>query len=399
MGNIFKKNNINYKNFKFYDFIVGLYIISFFVLENARYGKVFSIIQILFLGVTILEVIKKFTIVKSYVIFWSILFFAISFITTAISDINDFSTIRIILKNVIRAIAFSIYLSSEKRSENIIRFIAIGGIVCSFFLLKTYFDSNMILTDYKYVSYNRIGSEIAGGNVNIVAMNMGFAFTACLYLYKQCKKRKEKYWYSIVLIFIMGTSLLTGTRKILAYYIVVYFFYNFLNNKHKIKKLFLIFIILFIGYYFILKIEVLYYLIGHKIDFFSSNKLYNAYQYSDNLRYNLIKKGVELFFENPILGIGYGNTTNYLGAYTHNNYIEILTSGGLISFFIYYSIYIYAAIKNFYKSKKNDISLYIILSLIGLLPLEMGQVTYLFSIIWVFFSLAGTYSAREQKIN
>jgi O-antigen ligase len=62
----------------------------------------------------------------------------------------------------------------------------------------------------------------------------------------------------------------------------------------------------------------------------------------------LIKKGMEYFWKRPITGYGLDNfriITNYSNLYSHNNFIEILFSSGVIGFCIYYSKYLLLLIK------------------------------------------------------
>ena len=66
---------------------------------------------------------------------------------------------------------------------------------------------------------------------------------------------------------------------------------------------------------------------------------------SDNIRAELIRFGLKLFMENPLLGYGLNNyhLFHWSGVYSHNNYIEVLVSLGIIGFIIYYSIFINSA--------------------------------------------------------
>ena len=63
--------------------------------------------------------------------------------------------------------------------------------------------------------------------------------------------------------------------------------------------------------------------------------------------------------------------------YFHNNYVEILASGGIVGFFVYYGIYFYI-IKEMIKNKKNkDIYFYISFALIFiLLFMDYASVSY-----------------------
>ena len=395
MGNIFEDICIKRKEFSFYEFIVGLYIVALFVFENAQYSTLFSIIQACFLGFSIFEALKRKKILKSKVYIWALIFCVVALGVTLIEYDSANSTFQIILKNVVRCVMLSIYISSESHSVRLIHFFGIGGVICSFLLLKSYIDSGLVIVDFKYASLDRIGANIAGGNVNIVAMNMAFSFTAWLVIFKNAKNKVKKVFSILCLIAVVGSSMFTGTRKILLYYVVVILAYNVLYNARKIKNIMFFALIVLLFYFCLMKVEPLYYLLGHKVDFFSGDTLYTLYNYSDSIREELFLGGMHLFSDNIFVGVGFGNTTKYLGVYTHNNYIELLACGGLIGFCTYYSIYVFIARKSIRKWRNNEIHLYILLSLIGLLVLEIFQVTYLYGIPWIFLAFAASYCSND----
>lgn len=390
MGNISEGYDFK-KDFEFFDLTVAAYIIALFVFENAHYSNLFSFIQILFLGICVFEAIKRRWILKSYTYIWAGLFLFSAIILTSLLGEGGTTTLQTIFKNAVRCFAFSIYLSTNQHCKRIIDFIGIAGIVCSAFLINSYLGSSMTFTDYRYATLDRVGAEIAGGNVNIVAMNMAFSFTAWLILFNHTNSKVKKILFFCCMTVVAGTSLLTGSRKVLLYYLVVLMVYNLLCNEGKIKNVILMVITLLIAYYCLMNIEPLYYLIGHKVDFFSGNTLYMLYDQSDSVRSNLASAGLELFLDNLITGVGFGNTYNYFGMYTHNNYTEILACGGIIGFCVYYSMYLYIAKKCVSKRRNNEVYLFIFLALIGLICLEFSQVTYLYGVPWLFLTFSAVY--------
>lgn len=62
------------------------------------------------------------------------------------------------------------------------------------------------------------------------------------------------------------------------------------------------------------------------------------------LRAYLIKSGIKLAMEHPIVGVGINNAKNFViwplrdtGSFLHNTYLDILTSGGVPLFIVYYT--------------------------------------------------------------
>jgi O-antigen ligase len=60
-------------------------------------------------------------------------------------------------------------------------------------------------------------------------------------------------------------------------------------------------------------------------------------------RLSLIKEGFSFFFNSPLFGIGLGSFTTYssIGKMSHNDYIEVLSSTGLLGFILYAVIYVH----------------------------------------------------------
>ena len=61
----------------------------------------------------------------------------------------------------------------------------------------------------------------------------------------------------------------------------------------------------------------------------------------DTARSQMYVRGVDLFWENPLAGVGLGNfqVVSGLGAYSHSDYIEVASNTGIIGFILYFSIY------------------------------------------------------------
>lgn len=104
---------------------------------------------------------------------------------------------------------------------------------------------------------------------------------------------------------------------------------------------------------------------------------------STKTRQRFIQLGIEQFFKTPFLGIGIGSTGEMLAqqighrTYLHNNFVELLASGGIVGFCVYYSIYVYLAynlwkLREFSKGE-SDICL-IILGIV--LVMDYGLVSY-----------------------
>ena len=113
------------------------------------------------------------------------------------------------------------------------------------------------------------------------------------------------------------------------------------------------------------------------------------------LRQQFMKIGIEQFLETPLFGIGIDNARFLLmqhfgyTTYLHNNYVELLASGGIIGTSLFYSIYVYIFVKlkkNWYKNASELIAVLAILS--TMLITDFGAVSY-YSKIKYFYLLTG----------
>lgn len=107
------------------------------------------------------------------------------------------------------------------------------------------------------------------------------------------------------------------------------------------------------------------------------------------LRRSMIQVGFQTWLGDPIGGIGVGCshylTSAYWGtnSYLHNNYVELLSGGGIIGFAAYYWFHIYLLCQ-IIKAKKNDRSLYslALVWILLILMLDYGMVSYYSKTQW-----------------
>ena len=370
------------KKLTFGDYIVAFYIIAIFVFENQKYAMLFSIIQLLFFGYLAWMVFKTKKFPVNVATMWIIivaLFTMLYFCVGANKYVG--STTVILAKNFLKGICISYYLYTKDNKELIISATAIAGVVCGGFIIINFLENPLTNMDLKYASNSRIGAGIAGDNVNVVAMNMCFAFASCLHLAKDSlKKSKKTFWY-LALVFITICSFFTGTRKVLLVFVVMLLLAN-RNIKIRYKIMGLITVIA--AYLVLMNVDTFYFLLGHKIDFFRSDA-YKMYDYSDQIRHDLLIHSWELFKHRP-WGSGFGYVQATLGVYAHNNYMEVLASLGLVGFILYYGVYVWELCKSYLYRKENSCK-FCFYTLVGIMILEVGQITCYYPMIYVFVPL------------
>ena len=379
-------DTVSYENFRkkltIGDYIVASYIIAIFVFENEKYSMLFSIIQLLFFGYLAWMAFKtkKFpvNVATQWIIIVALL--ALLYFCAGANKYVD-STSFVVAKNLLKAICIVYYLYTKDNEEFIIIATAIAGIICGGFIVVSFLENPLTSMELKYASNSRIGAEIAGGNVNVVAMNMCFAFASCMHLAKDSLKKSKKVFWYLALVFITISSFFTGTRKVLLVFAVMFLL---ANRNIKIRYKIMVLIAAIAAYLVLMNVDTFYFLLGHKIDFFRSDA-YKMYDYSDQIRRDLLIQSWKMFTDRP-WGSGFGCVQAALGVYAHNNYMEVLASLGLIGFILYYGVYVWELCKS-YLYRRDSSCQFCFYTLVGIMILEIGQITCYYPMIYVFVPL------------
>lgn len=286
-------------------------------------------------------------------------------------------------------------LSSLRGTLGILEIVLLGNIIISFinkisrihFLMKTFILAGILLilkilyiTPFKDLLNGRIGNKMYNANMLGIKLCISFIFLIYYFL----NKRELKIRSSLLGVIFIFFILLTGSRKAV-FFLFLGSLLLIINNTKKKAHLFLISIFLIslgiFGYWGMMNNEILYNIIGIRIE-----KLLNivngikSTDASTRERVLFIEKGITIWKKK--LFFGYGTQTfadvSRLGVYSHNNFIEILVSGGIIGIVSYYSIYIfifYSYIKNFYKKKYKETKIFFIIILIFFIN-DLGLVSY-----------------------
>lgn len=204
------------------------------------------------------------------------------------------------------------------------------------------------------------------------------------------------------LMFFTIIILLTQSRKnivfVLAAAILIPYFYSGKKfNVRKFKILLVSVILVSAIFIAIIKVPYLYKHFGQRLmsvfsGFWGIGVNERAFgESSIRTRAELISKAIKALYERPIFGWGLNNFSaviNNGGYYAHNNFMEILVSGGVVGFCIYYSKYIFIAkklLKSIYTSEdtlkevcKISFQIFMIYCV-----LEYWQITYMFRFIYI----------------
>lgn len=105
---------------------------------------------------------------------------------------------------------------------------------------------------------------------------------------------------------------------------------------------------------------------------------------TEDIRYTMVMFGLELFYENPIFGVGLDNYRYHapFHMYSHNDYIESLACTGGVGFVLYQLFWVFILIragKLLHKAEDRENRFYIGMIAIGVITIKivaLGQILY-----------------------
>ena len=260
--------------------------------------------------------------------------------------------------------------------------------------------ASVILCLYMYTNIDlsvfgdeRIGVSVLGDgwNSNTIALKLT---VGCILGIEQFKVAEKLFVKILLLASVVGmftVMLFCGSRTALIIGVCGIAAYLWLSGNGKKKKavmLCLIILGIFGLYHAIMNIPGLYNVLGSRLDILEEGLKGNTLSGSGTaLRLMMIKDGIQVFLDNPILGVGMNNFRNVFGSmygiykYSHSNHIEVLANFGTIGAIIFFSGFIYLikkGTKGILSNKK--LNQYQILSLCSVLILFVsgfGSIYYM----------------------
>ena len=275
----------------------------------------------------------------------------------------------------------------------------------------------------------RVGS-IIGLNENSFGMRMAIGAMLGVYLYKTANIKKSKILYIILIIALAALTLLSGSKKALLLLILGIAAVMFIYSKgiQKIQKTISLVAIAAIILFIIFNNPVLYSTIGNRIErtFLtvtgnnSNNtslkvigKTVGTTDKSLIERKYYINQGIELFKKYPLFGYGGNNFATKMReigyshvAYSHNNYVELLCTLGIVGFILYYSYWAITIVRLIKMHKRTNerqlkrMSLLLLSILCIYLILEYGNVSYIQEFNMLILSIADIFiyiNAQDNK--
>lgn len=197
------------------------------------------------------------------------------------------------------------------------------------------------------------------GNVNSLGLSCGLSVVLAVYL--MVTKKRHFLILALTILINMPVIMFTGSRKAILSVVISLSVFLFLYKRDKnfILRLFTI-VALVGGIVLLINIVPAFEPIKQRFDglFVTTEQ---AEMDLENLegaqkRMYYIQEGLRIFKENIWFGRGFCASYYIFGAYTHNNYVELLMCNGLVGFVAYYFMYLKMIIGNFKIRNKDSAS-------------------------------------------
>lgn len=225
----------------------------------------------------------------------------------------------------------------------------------------------------------RIENEFT--NANSIGL---LAATSCIIQFAYLLKGEKKI-FSVFLIPSVVALAISQSRKAIIMFIVGIVFLIMADRNEKssvLKKV--------LKVVFAVTVGVLLIYVFSRVDIFSGvfKRFENLYESMKGTREEDIRSvyrriGMQQFKRTPVLGIGIGNSLELLEKYGHKrtylhcNFVELLSSVGILGFILYYLIYVKLLIGFLkYRSYRSSTTNLCIVLLLLMLLMDFGMVTY-----------------------
>ena len=244
-------------------------------------------------------------------------------------------------------------------------------------------------------------------NPNFLAWNLVMLVMALLYFWGKKKDWKIRSILGALISISTYSIIVTASRKTFLGLIVLIFAWLWTSYKNELKRRPSYFIVIFF------LILALYSVTDYMIE-----NTYMGTRFREDIVDNPIterrqgyhriifyKEGLKLLMDNPIFGIGLGNFQVYseFDAESHSEYIEVVSSTGIIGAFLYFSIYILLW-RRLTKIKKQSTDWEVSYTagllkagMVMMLVIGFGRPHFSNLLAWIYLSSAIGYAWSQER--
>ncbi len=386
------------------DLVIFLYIgvLIFARIMSPNAYRVFTLLFIAYIVLFKIIIGKKIQL--SAGVIWYPIFMVGALSTLLYSDAYDTSYYSAIIVTGGLMFAWSQYFNKKNKIREVLKHFAFWGIV---FCVFTFTQANLS-------TGARLGNIGTLGHFdNAISFSYYIIVITSILIWHYIYEAKYRIVVlpSIFLSFYL--AMMSGGRKAVILPITFLLVLVWLKNRKSFVRLLsssIIVIALLLGlYYLAINVPEIYDVFGYRMEQTVQSLLLPDAHIEASLasRATGLSGGLHLFLQNPIMGHGLGSSiallarTHNWSNHTHNNYVEILVSGGLLLFFSFYWIYAYI-LPNLIKVRRvqdDGLSHFFIAFIIMNLLSDFGTTSYHLLLFNNFIVLASIYVSYENQAN
>lgn len=381
------------------DFVTVLYITSVYIFSFNDLNFISKGLAFVLMGLLVIYAMMKKSIKLDWLGISLGLFILICFMSClwALDISIAFSSSITMLQILILIVLLYNYIQKEDKTE---LFITVMCVAATIFAVYTVLSIGIEEYFNGLQDGDRLGGKI--NNVNGIGM---MAASAYLFNMWQLFYRKKR-WYILSTAICLIVSLGSGSRTALAGLIfgtVLMFAFKGEKKQRLISVLQCIGILILL--YLILQLPAFENLMNRFDRMLVGLLEGEKADSSSETRFDMIELGIRTFTENPILGVGIGNSrivTQEMGLYTyfHNNYVELLASTGLIGTIVYYMMFLIPLFKLIRPAlRQNHFAIITVVLILVNLLFHYGTVDYYnkVSYLYLIFIWMSTYKKKGNK--
>jgi len=245
-------------------------------------------------------------------------------------------------------------------------------------------------------------------NPNTFGFNLLLCSTALLYFWKNNTSLIKRIIIILLMcIFSYGIIISASRKAFLGFALLIFLWLFFCYRKEILRRLSLFIPILLAlgGLYFATDYMISNTYLGKRFQGKIGREM--SFVERENKRITLYKDGLNILKQNPVFGVGLGNFKVYstYGIESHSDFIEIITSTGIIGFSLYFFIYIslWRRLSRVQKQTEDPSILYNIrlfkIIILAILALGFGRPNFKDQITWVAISsIIGYTWSLEKKL-
>jgi len=234
-----------------------------------------------------------------------------------------------------------------------------------------------------------------GATIDINENQVGFFFAIAFLVAFYYGIVEKRIWLIPISLVFAVVSFFSGSKKVVIVILIGLFLLVLLTRKPTFASFSVL--ILFIGAGIGLLVlsltwQPLYVVLGSRIEPLFGLLFGGPMDESTSIRWNMMQTGWSMFLEKPVFGSGLGAFAHsYIyQTYSHNNYIEILVSLGLVGFIWIYGSLLWVLLKSvkvYFSAHRTNLSILSITLLLVLFADDIARVRFYSETSHLFYAL------------